>query len=254
MIQIYIQKIWEFDSSNEIEYTYAGRYGAKGEKRNKKVKPTPEQMEKQNQINKENRVRRLIKANFKKYDLWCTLKYPKGTRKEISEVQKDLSKFTNKLRAQYKKRGEQLKFISRIEIGKLGGIHIHILINRIPDSDILISKCWTPGTVYFGSLYENGGFRKLAEYIVKKTESSKMEDLDEKERKQGTKYSSSRNLIRPVPKVKKYTRRTVRKIIENGPTPTKGYYIDEETLTIGDNQYTGYSYIKYIELRADSPP
>ena len=30
---------------------------------------------------KENKTRRLLKANFKKPDEWYTLKYPKGTKK-----------------------------------------------------------------------------------------------------------------------------------------------------------------------------
>ena len=37
----------------EHEYTYPGRYGARGEKRKKKKKATPEQVAKQNQYNRE---------------------------------------------------------------------------------------------------------------------------------------------------------------------------------------------------------
>ena len=78
---MYNRERWIFLNSIETECKYAGKYGAKGEKRAKRKKPTPEQVAKQNQINKENRIRRLIKANFYPSDLWVTLKYPKGTRK-----------------------------------------------------------------------------------------------------------------------------------------------------------------------------
>ena len=44
----YSKKIYRFKDSNEYEYTYAGKYGAKGEKRAKKKKPTREQIQKQN--------------------------------------------------------------------------------------------------------------------------------------------------------------------------------------------------------------
>lgn len=36
----------------DYEYTYLGKYGAKGEKRAARIKPTPEQIAKQNHTNK----------------------------------------------------------------------------------------------------------------------------------------------------------------------------------------------------------
>ena len=112
----------------------------------------------------------LIKANFKKYDLWCALKYPKGKRKPLGEVMKDLRNFHAAMRREYKKAEEIYKFVCRVEIGKRGGIHIHILINRSrakPETDIMIARCWKHGTVNFESIYEFGGYKDLAEYIVK---------------------------------------------------------------------------------------
>ena len=60
---------WSFPNSIEYEYKWEGKYGAKGEKRCRKVNITPEQIRKQNQMNREVRVRRLIKANFYPEDL-----------------------------------------------------------------------------------------------------------------------------------------------------------------------------------------
>ena len=79
---------FRFSNSTEYEIKWAGKYGAKGEKRTARHKATPEQMKKQNQINREKYVRRLIKANFFPDDLWITLKYPKGKRKPLFKVKK----------------------------------------------------------------------------------------------------------------------------------------------------------------------
>lgn len=241
---------WVFPESVETEYTYIGRYGAKGEKREKKRKATPEQVKKQNQWNRIKRMRRLMKQNFSPGDLWITLKYPRGTRKPLAEVEKDLKKFRDKLRRQYKKDGAELKYIYRMEIGSRGGIHIHMLINRIRgNTDLAVQKAWEP---YGRANYETvtqGAFEALAEYILKADEDAKkqLSLFPEEEQKKLLKYSCSRNLIRPVPEVKEYRNRTMRKVLENGPEPTPGFYIDPDTIVCGVNPYTGMSYLQYIE-------
>ncbi|MGB8452769.1 MAG: hypothetical protein WCD89_10580 [Anaerocolumna sp.] len=261
----YWKDTWKFTNSNEYEYKYAGKYGAKGEKRGKRKKATPEQIKKQNQCNREKKMRRLIKANFVPDDIWNTLKYPEGTRKDIEEVKKDLTKFLSDTRKEYKKHGEILKFVYRMEIGELGGIHVHILINRIrgADTDLIIQDCWKHGRVNYESIYEYGGYKKLANYIVKPPSEDKEMEMQlslfpEEERKKLIKYSSSRNLIRPEPDRTEYRRWTVRDLIKNGPKPTPGYYIDQESIHYGVNQYTGMSYYQYTEYRIEeirsSPP
>lgn len=104
------------------------------------------------------------------------------------------------------------------------------------------------------STYEEGDFKDLAAYICKQPErdSQEYEQLSlfpKEEQKELLSYSSSRNLIRPEPERKRYSHRTVRKLIQDGPKPTPGYYIDLESLYIGTNPYTGYSYCKYIEIK-----
>lgn len=250
---------WRFINSNEYEIKYKGNYGAAGEKRAPRKKPTKEQIKKQNQTNKEKSIRRLIKANFHSGDLWCTFKYKKGERPSIEEVKEDLKKFKNNMRDNYKKADQPFKFIQRIEIGKQGGIHIHMVINRITgdiDTDSLIMKYWNParpsGGVNLTMLREESGFKKLANYIAKEPDEEQYKQLslfDLKEQKQMVKYSSSRNLVRPEPETKEYTRRTVRKIIENGIEPTPGFYVDKDSVCIGINPFTGMSYIHYTEIR-----
>lgn len=252
----YWKDIWRFKNSTEYEYKYAGNYGAKGEKRMKKKKATPEQILKQNQKNKEIRMRRLIKANYSEGDIWGTLKYPAGTRKTVWEIIKDLSRFLAKMRYRYKKRGYQFKWITRMEVGKQGGIHIHILLNRVRGEpvDEWMQEAWTHGRVYYTPLYDAGGFDKLAAYITKQPKDEAAEQLSlfsEEEQKELVKYSSSRNLIRPEPERKVYSRWTVRKLMDNGPKPTPGYFVDPNTIIQGVNPYTGMSYYKYIEVKIE---
>lgn len=250
-------KIYRFKNSNEYGYHYKGNYGAKGEKRAPRKKATPEQVARQNQRNRVNKIRRLIKLNFSTRDYWCTLKYPKGERPSVKTVKKDFGAFIRRMRQKYSKLKEELKYIYRMEIGRLGGVHIHILINRIENAqtDMLVKESWKPsegGSVNYQLLYEQGGFEELAEYIVKKPDEEQNKQLsffDEEEQKQFCKYNRSRNLKEPVPEKKEYTRRTMRKIIDQGPAPTPGYYIDKNSIRCGVNPYTGMSYLYYTENR-----
>lgn len=247
----YIKYSYRFDNSIEYEFHYNGRYGLPTEKRAKKSKPTPEAVKKYSQKVKENKVRRLIKANFKKWDYWLTLKYPKGTRKDLEDVKKDIRKFLDSLRRKYKRRNKELKFIYRLEIGAKGGIHCHMILPRIADGDQIIQESWKEGRIYFESLYEQGGFESLAHYIVKKPDEEIEKQLslfEEDDRKQLIKYSTSRNLIRPEPEKKKYYRWTMRKILDEGPKATKGYYIDKNSIRCGVSQWTGMSYLYYTEI------
>lgn len=268
----YKEKIYRFKDSTEYEFTYAGKYGAKGERRAPKRKPTKEQIQRQNQTNKEIRIRRLIKANFSPGDLWVCLKYPKGYRATLDEVKKDFRKFRDMIRKAYADRGKVLKYIYRLEIGERGGIHIHILVNRIwnAQTDIVLMKAWeevlkrrvpakkAAGFVDYKNVYDVGGYAQLAEYICK----TPKEDTEEYkqlslfapvQQKQLLSVQTSRNLIRPEPEVRTCCHWNMRRILENGwPKPKKGYYIEKESVVSGINPYTGMSYLKYTEVRIKS--
>ena len=148
-----------FPGSIEWEYKCKGKYGAKGEKRGEREKPTPEQMARQNQMNREHRVRRLIKANFQENDYWVCLKYPAGSRPELETVKEDMRKFLRRIRGCWKKKGYELKYVYRLEIGKNGGPHVHIIVNRIPDADLRIKENWGHGNVDFPSPTRKGVLR-----------------------------------------------------------------------------------------------
>lgn len=244
----------------EHEYKYMGKYGAKGEKRAPRKKATPEQMERQNHANKIKRVKREILLNFHPWDLWLTLKYKRGTHKYTKEVLADVKEWTDKLRKVYRKAGEKLKWIRRIEIGKYGGIHVHILINRprtIQNIDLICKELWGRAGINFQSLREEGGYEQLAAYLCKKGDDEtdgQLSFLPDEDRKRCISYSTSRNLIRPedVRERKQYSHWTMRKIISDGPKPRDGYYIDKNSIRTGINPFTGMSYYYYSEVRIKS--
>ncbi|MGN0338620.1 MAG: hypothetical protein ACI4EE_14095 [Lachnospiraceae bacterium] len=251
----YIRDTYTFPRSLEHEIKWKGKYGAKGEKRAPKTKATPEQILKQNAWKKEVQSRRVMKLNFRKGDLWCTILYPKGTRKGIDEVKKDMARFLRKLRRAYRERGEDLRFMYRIEIGSRGGIHIHMICNQTrgePPIDMVIQSAWTEGRVHFERFGgEEEDYVRLSSYLVKPQNEEQMDKRTPEERRVLRAYSSSRNLKRPVPERKEYRRRTTKKLIREGPTPTPGYIIDKNSIVCGINHFTGLSYMYYTEILID---
>lgn len=258
---------YDLGRSIEYEYHYKGRYGAPGEKRGERKKPTPAQIEKQNQWNKENLVRRTILLNFDEDDLWVCLKYPRGCRLPVEDVKKHWSDFRGKMSRAYKKAGFPFKFIYRMEVSSSGGVHFHVLVNRLRgevQTDKLIAQYWKEitskslrgaGHINLTPMYESGGYEALAEYLTKKPRKEEYEQLSlfpENERKEFIKYSTSRNLIRPVPEKRDYRRWTLKRLIEEGPKASKGYYIDKNSIISGVNRYTGMSYYRYREIKLDT--
>lgn len=274
-------KVFTFINSIEHEYSYAGKNGAKGEKREKRRKATTEDVKRQNRTNRIIKYRRLIKANFMPGDLWCCVKYPKGVRKDVAKVKKDIKKFIDDMRKQYKKIGVPLKFIYRMEIGKNGGIHFHIIVNRLwgmkEYTDVIMSTCWgkvikseSRGLVDFRPIYEAGGYESLAAYITKTPEyeadpqeqyyeqicfsvdeRNSLASYSAEDQKKLLSISSSRNLIRPEPEKERVSSAKLRKILLDGPKAKEGYVIDQDSIQCGINPYNGMSFYKYSERRID---
>ena len=167
----YIRQRWDCGDTVEIEEKHTGKYGARGQIREKKRKATPEEIKKHNQWKRERDVRRLIKWNFRERDYWITLTYPKGYRPTWEEMKNHAGKLVRKMREKYKKQGWTLKYIYRLAIGSRGGRHIHILINRESiektDTDMLISVLLTARVDISGlqntsrSLWKNGNQTRL---------------------------------------------------------------------------------------------
>ncbi len=250
---MYRLDIYRFRSSIEYEYKYAGNYGAKGEKRSRKQKRTPEDIERQNQYQRTKKVRHLLKANFTQGDFWATLTYNRNSEgRTIKEIASDVSGILSKLRKEYKEQNMPCKYIYRIEIGSRGGIHVHIVLNRIKDLDIILQKQWKRGRVHC-ELLDNGTYEKLAEYIVKAPteQQKKLLRAFNEDAKKLIRYSCSRNLARPEPETHEYRNRTMRAVFNRDLIPSDGFYIDKESVRRGINSFNGMTYLYYQEIRLD---
>lgn len=254
----YIERDYISPNFIEHEITYAGKYGGKGEKRAEKKKATPLEIKKNNHWNKVKYYRRLMQLNFYPGDMWTCLKYKAGTRKEIALVKKDLKKFFDRMRILYKRRGQKLMYIYRLEIGKRGGLHCHVVLNRIPDCDLLMRDAWKrasddAGAIDFQTIDDSGGYGGLSEYLCKEPEEEiqgQMRFLIPEDRKKVYAVNSSRNLKRPEPVKKEYHHWTLRKILQGEEIKaTEGFYVDKSSIQTGINKFTGMSYLYYTEVR-----
>lgn len=231
-------KTYRFKNAIEREQYYTARYGAPGQKRQKKQKPTPEQMEKINQYIRERTARRKLREHFRENDYFADLTYRKDKRPlDMGVAKSHFKAFIRKLRKEYRKRGHELKWIRNIEVGTRGAWHIHLVVNRIPDTDVLLAGLWEYGGVHCQLLYTQGEFRKLAAYITKtpKTDSRLKESS----------YSTSKNLPLKDPEVRTATKRKTWGKIR---VPA-GWYLDPDSVREGINPVTGYPYRHYTLLR-----
>lgn len=234
---MYKRRRYRFPNAIEVEEYHSARYGAPGQKRLPKRRPSPEQIEKQNQRNKEKKCRRKLRAHFDINDYFVTITYEKGQRPaSMEEAKKDMRTLIRKLRKEFQERGQPLKWIMNIECGTRGAWHTHMVINRIPDLDVILRKHWKKGKCVHQLLYDKGEFRELAEYITK----TPLTDSRLKE----SSYSSSRNLPVPEPKETVIRQKTFGKI-----RIPPGFYLEENGVYEGINPVTGYAYRQYTLLR-----
>lgn len=184
----YTKNIYEFNNAIEVEERHTYRYRSPGMKREKKKKLTPAQMKAVNQKNKEKTCRRKLRKHFEENDYFVCLTYEKEKRpSDMTEAKRDFSDAMKVIRREYGKVGYKVKWIRNIEVGTKNGWHVHLVINRIPDTDLILRKAWKKGKVICQLMYEKGEFKDLAAYITKTPETDK--------RLRETSYSTSRNLL-----------------------------------------------------------
>ena len=238
---LYIVNEYDMGEVIDIEKHYPGNYGAPGMPRCKKKKRTPEQIEQQNQRNREKYLQRLILANFSPGDWHLILNYRPKDRPTYNDGRKQVKKFLADMRKAYKKAGYEFKYVYITERGKKGqAVHHHLVIQDIDAPGIrttkLVKQLWQYGNTIWVDLYEDGEYKNLAEYIVKK---------ETKEECGWASYSRSRNLIKP-----KLTRKKLRrKKWPEDPKPKKGFYIIKGSILNGINPVTGYPYQHYSMRR-----
>lgn len=225
----------------EVTKSYTKRIGAKA--RGKREKPTPEEIEKVNERNAERTLRLKINANFCTDDPFITLTYRKGERPTPEQAKENIKKLIDGLRTDYRKLGDELKYINVTEY-KNKAIHHHLLINHIEGADVskMVRERWKFGRPDFKYLDDTGQYKDLAAYLIKETSKTyKDNDGGHKQR-----YSCSRNLVMPTPKTE-IIKKAARWIPD--PKPIKGYYIDKDTVYNGVDPFTGREYQRYTMVR-----
>lgn len=224
----------------EVLKSYTKRLGVKNKAG--KAKPSPEEMAKINELNAERTLRLKLNANFGEDDLFATLTYHPSKRPDPAGAKKNIKKLIDRLRAEFKKLGTELKYINVTEYQNKA-IHHHLIINHIEGADVakIIRKLWGFGRPAFKFLDGTGQYKDLAAYLIKETAKSyKEHDGGHMQR-----YSCSRNLIMPEAKT-----RIVKKANRwlPDPKPIKGYYIDQDTIYNGVDPFTGKMYQRYTMI------
>lgn len=209
-----------------VEEYHSGRYMLPGEKRQPKRKPTPEQMKKSNERQRQKKARLLLLENFSPLDYHTILTYRRDERPErVEDVKQHLARLIRRLRDWFRRQGQTLKWVANIERGKRGAWHIHLVINRIPELDVQLARLWPYGRPKNVLIEDAKGLDKLAMYITK---GSTEERKGEPEADEIHAFTHSRNLKIPKPTKKVYKRwKTWNR--EKIRIP-KGYYLDPESV------------------------
>lgn len=237
----YIEEVCEAGDVIEISKYYAYRAHVKGEKREKRKKPTGESQKKINQRKAEKDLRLLMAANFKNEDALVRLDFsnrPGGSE----EMQELISKAVKDIRKEYAREGKILRSIYTKEVGPKGSRHIHMLMGR-EDMDVLkvLVKCWPNGGIHIDPVRTAPDFSKIAAYFIKyaaKTEETEGKLI-------GKRWYPSRSLKRP-----KVTKQTIEsnRFRENIKKKT-GYTLKKDSVRSGTSEYTGYRYFSYTLIR-----
>jgi len=240
----YIKTTCRIRDRIEVTKHYDLRYGAPGYPREERSKPSPQEMVRQNLWKRCQYLRRLIELNFGPGDWHVVLTCRPEERPDPEEAPDVIRKFRDKLRAAFKKRGWELKYIITCETGKRGAVHWHMIVNDCHDGTestaSLIRQLWIRGRPYFSPMDESGEYGKLAEYIVKET----ADRIKNQETTEKLSYMPSRNLIKPVERKKKVEGRSWRRI----PKAPKGWELVKGSLVNGVNKYNGLPY-QYYTIR-----
>ncbi|MBR2674310.1 MAG: hypothetical protein IKE52_02500 [Mogibacterium sp.] len=210
--------------------------------RSQKNNPTREAVVKNNDRIAVRLLTMLMNANFHPGDWHITLTY-RDVPPEQAEAKRQIKNFKDRLGREYAKRGIKFRWIEVTEYNN-HRIHHHMVLTYIEPE--VIERQWKCGHVRFTSLDRTRNYRKLAEYYIKETSKTMREPGNETKKR----WSSSRNLIRPIVKREKVSA----SIMWENPKAIKGYEIDEDTVRRYEHPYTGIEHLEYMMCSTDPVP
>lgn len=235
----YIKEICIAGNTVEVIKKYSSRSGIKHIHRSENNMPTPLDVQRNNDIVAQRRLRRLINHNFKPGDMHVVLTYM-GEEPSQLEAKCNLKKFIRKLTVCFRKQGRILKYISVTEFLEKR-IHHHIVISRCDGIDL--TSLWAHGNIDVTFLDGTGNYTLLANYFIKETTKTfRGEGCVFKRR-----YNCSRTIEQPV---------VITEIISSkkwlqDPKEIKGYYIVKDSI-VNIITSKGYPYQEYTQVRLDA--
>ena len=240
----YVEQTVYAGKTVEVKKYHRYKNRARGEPRGKKLRETSLSQEEVNRKNSEDRLRWILNTNFEGGDYHLVLRYKHKAGEPYrtpEEMKADKDKYLRSMRAKYRFKDLEFKFVYVFEIGVRSSRHIHIVQNQIDMNEV--RKCWPHGYVTCTPLDNNGDYRLLASYLVKYSDKT----FRNVGALMGKRYSCSRNLKEPVIK---------RRIIKRSSTfkeqisPPKGYFVDVDTIESGVD-FFGYKFFKYTMVRLE---
>ena len=242
-----MQKKYRYGNQIEVKQYHTARYGAPGQPRQQKTKPTPEAVRKQNQRRKEEQTARIIGANFVEGDYVRTLTFAPAQRPaDMKEAQRIFKDFYQRLRREYRKRYFDLFWIANIECTPRGAWHIHFVCNAIFGGSDIIKELWPYGGVYdqlIRDITRSG--KDLGSYMSKTPDST----ADGEHKVAESKLTHSKNLIIPQPEEKAISGWK----LKDAPRIPKGWYLIKESYFEGVNM-EGYKYRTFKLARLKPMP
>lgn len=225
-----------------VEYRkyYAPRLEGKKGPRMPKAKPTEETIRKANRRKSERELRRLMNNNFDMKAWHVTLTFRESP--SIQDLQKELARYTRRLRILAKRKNTEIKYIYVIGIG-VRARHAHMIVSGLPAEDI--SDAWKAGHARMIKIYTEN-LRELAAYFMENAENSQ-KVMKDQGMKPGRKWNGSRNLVKPKPKKRIIDAKTYR----TDPPEKKGFYIDKESVYEGISGFTGLPFLEYTYIKIE---
>lgn len=228
----WIKTTYDCGNCKMVKNYFASRYAAKKEVVHITNKTTAQQQS----VNDRNAMFRysvLANANFKKGDYFITFTFKRGALPgDINELKRIWAQYRRKLRAVYKKRGIDLKYIYSFE-HKECRPHFHFLCNN-DGVNIADFPKWEYGTPHIETL-DDREYHTIGEYFCKVV-------YDEEKEKGKIKFkgdlnSSRNNLFRPEPDIEVLDAPNW----DDVPEAEEGYEIDYDSIDNG--------YVEVVESR-----
>lgn len=252
MTRLYRERRWYCGDYLEVNIFPVWRTGGK---RRKRAKPTGEVQARLNEHNAEQKLIRLLNANFTGEDVELHLTYRDDVLPTSpDEVKRDIQNFIRRVKRLRKRLGlSEMKYVV-VPAGGVGGTRFHVHMTMTGGVDrTMLEELWGYGYANSKRLqFNENGVEGLARYVSRQFSAHK------DELPFGKRWSGSRNLVIPEPHDRD-GRISARRAREIAQTPMGGTLLEElyEGYTLAEcrsfhNDVNGGYYLHVKLYRADA--